>query len=159
MPHFSERKQLLVDLKTWVLLASGDDDEEEEEEAAQLYALASDSRYLNARAHQPQPEYFFKSHFSTLTDDQFRALFRTTRLGFQAVVERIQNHPVFSNNAFYKQAHPAWQLAVALARLGSNGNGASVARMRTIFGIGAGTVTLYVMRVIKALTDISNKWI
>ncbi|KAF9347223.1 hypothetical protein BGX26_001282 [Mortierella sp. AD094] len=75
MPYYNERKQLPVDLKAWILIASGDDEEEEEEEeAVQLYALASDSRDMRARIHQPRPDYFSKSHFATLSDDQFRAL-------------------------------------------------------------------------------------
>ncbi|KAF9154867.1 hypothetical protein BGX20_004581 [Mortierella sp. AD010] len=159
MPYTSERRQLLRDLKMWLILASGDDDEEEEEEAAELYALVSDSRFISGRIHQPRPEYFFKNQFLVLSDDEFRALFRTTRLGFQAVVEQIQHHPVFHNNSTCKQAHAAWQLAVAFARLGSNGNGASVKRIQTIFGIGAGTTTLYTGRVITALKDFSREWL
>ncbi|KAF9367713.1 hypothetical protein CPB97_005385, partial [Podila verticillata] len=56
--------------------------------------------------------------FSSLSDDEFQSMFRTSQMGFSALLAQVQDHPVFSNNSTCSQTHPAWQLAVALAWLG-----------------------------------------
>ncbi|OWZ05756.1 hypothetical protein PHMEG_00022090 [Phytophthora megakarya] len=50
----------------------------------------------------------------------------------------IEGHNIFSNPSKNPQA-PVWlQLAVALDRLGTNGNGASLGRSRKLWGLGKG---------------------
>ena len=83
-------------------------------------------------------------------------MFRTTREGFSALLGKIRDHPVFSNNSTCPQAHPSLQLAVALAQLGVNGPGASVSKMQVLFGIGTGTEKVYTNRGIDALMDMRN---
>ena len=94
-----------------------------------------------------------------MAETEFRQLFRTSRQGFFAVLEQIKDHPVFTNNSACPQTAPAWQLAVALCRLGSNGTGTGVRKMQTIFGIGIGTVGLFTNRVITALLAVKHRWV
>eukprot|EP00644_Phytophthora_capsici_P008735 jgi/Phyca11/111331/e_gw1.20.199.1 len=73
----------------------------------------------------------------------------------------IGRHRVFTNNSKHPQA-PVWlQMAVALDRLGTNGNGASFGRTTNIWGVGVGTLDLFTVRVVIALIDMSAelvKW-
>ncbi|KAG0037622.1 hypothetical protein BGZ82_002168 [Podila clonocystis] len=80
---------------------------------------------------------------------EFRSAFRTTREGLSALLGKIQDHPVFSNNTICPQAHPSVQLGVALARLGVSKSEASVGKLHSHFEIGAGTITLYIPTVSK----------
>jgi len=66
---------------------------------------------------------------------------------------------VFLNNSRHQQNYLACQLAVALARLGSFGGGASIARLQTLFGLSAGTVVAYTERVVQALIDMAQEWV
>lgn len=148
------------ELRQWILfLVANDANGDDIEEALLLAACIEDSRYSVDRIQQLRPQHFFTSVFPDLPDDQFRALLRTTRTGFKSLVETLQDHPVFSNNSRNPQADPAIQIAVALCRLGSNGNGCSLARVQAMFGIGSGTVVAYTARVVKSLNDLAKQYI
>ena len=69
------------------------------------------------------------------------------------------DHPVFHNNSRRRQAHPGWQLAVALNRFGHYGNRMNLDEVASDFGIGEGTVILYTNRVLTALMDLAPDWI
>jgi hypothetical protein len=159
MPYTSERQLLLSDLTKLISFAAMDDNEEEEEEAALLYCLVAESRYLSGGERRYRSNHFFLQSFSLMAETEFRQLFRTSRQGFLAVLEQIETHPVFTNSSTCSQTAPAWQLAVALCRLGSNGTGASVGKMQAIFGIGMGTVGLFTNRVITALLAVKRRWV
>ncbi|KAK3806915.1 MAG: hypothetical protein J3R72DRAFT_358279, partial [Linnemannia gamsii] len=89
----------------------------------------------------------------------FRALFRTTRAGFEEVQRRIEDHPVFNSDSNNQQTPVYIQLGVALSRLGSNGTGSSVVQHEAHFGFSAGAVTNFTRRVIVALLDQRDEWI
>ncbi|KAF9344375.1 hypothetical protein BGX26_004449, partial [Mortierella sp. AD094] len=150
MPFKSERQGLLDDLAAVSLFARVDLDEELEKDAMLIFNVVS-SRFLGDRQkRQRKPHYFL---------NEFRAMFRTSRDGFTRVLNLIKDHTVFHNSSTCKQVDPAWQLAIALSRFGSNGNGASVSKTQAIFAIGSGTATLYTDRVITALLDLEKDWI
>ncbi|KAI8448080.1 hypothetical protein BY996DRAFT_7630457, partial [Phakopsora pachyrhizi] len=48
------------------------------------------------------------------------------------------------------------QAAVSLSQLGSNGNGASIGKIKIIFGVGEGTVVLYTKRMIQAIHNLKD---
>jgi hypothetical protein len=159
MPYLSERQQLLGDLELLILLANYNDDDEQEEELLELYAHVLASRYLGERQVLKRPPHYFLDRFPNLPDGEFRSMFRTSKAGFFALLEKIQDNAVFSNNSTCPQTHPAWQLAVALTRLGFHGTGASVSKMQAIFGVGSGIVTTFTNRVVLALYEIQSKWL
>jgi len=80
-------------------------------------------------------------------------------MGFMSLLEKIQDDPVFLNNSTCPQAHPGWQLAVALMRLGTYGNGTSAVRTEATNHIGQGTAVLYTQQVIKALLNHKNEYL
>ncbi|MBW0571984.1 hypothetical protein O181_111699 [Austropuccinia psidii MF-1] len=56
-----------------------------------------------------------------------------------------------------KQHNPANQLAVALSRLGSNGNGAALGKIGMLFGTSHGAIVFYTQRVIQILMKLKRK--
>jgi len=71
----------------------------------------------------------------------------------------LQGHDIFYNRSTNPQAHPGWQLAVALMRIGTYGNGGSAVRVEVTLYLGQGTITLYTNRVIKAILSKRDQWI
>jgi uncharacterized coiled-coil protein SlyX len=159
MPKRSERQQLLDELEFLITHHTFEGEYQDADELALLYSYVLESRYTIERTITRRPPHYFTERFPSLSTDEFRAMFRTTRAGFSALLDKIQDHPVFSNNSTCPQAHPSLQLGVALARLGVHGPGASVSKMQAIFGIGAGTATVYTDRVLQALWDIKDEWL
>lgn len=81
-------------------------------------------------------------------------IFRTTWPCFLKLVNLIEDHPVFHNNSYHPQRDPSTQIAVALCRLGSNGNAAAKIRLNNLFSIGYRTVEKYTQRVIMAIQSL-----
>ncbi|KAJ1555693.1 hypothetical protein HK096_001849, partial [Nowakowskiella sp. JEL0078] len=75
---------------------------------------------------------------------------------FLVLLNEIENHTVFTNASTCEQ-RPVWiQLAVCLEHLGCDGNGVLISKVARHFGIGNGTVTLYLQHVIESI--LSLKW-
>lgn len=80
------------------------------------------------------------------SEREFKQIVRVNRDTFQFIISIIINHPVFQNNSRNPQQQCWVQALVALEKLGSEGNGASVGRIARSAGIGTGTVSLYTKR-------------
>jgi hypothetical protein len=68
-------------------------------------------------------------------------------------VELIKDHEIFKGGKKKKQAHVEHQLMTLLCFLGTEGNGMSNQKGRSLFHIGKGTVGIYKDRVVKAIID------
>ncbi|MBW0485498.1 hypothetical protein O181_025213 [Austropuccinia psidii MF-1] len=79
----------------------------------------------------------FFTHFK-----EFQQLCRTTHESFEKLVAQIQDDKTFQTSSQSKQCNPAIQLAVALSRLGSDGNGAALGKIGMFFGISHGAIVL-----------------
>lgn len=88
---------------------------------------------------------------------RFRQSVRVHYPTFCKILAMIEEDAIFHNNSFNRQAPVAVQLAVALERIGTNGNGTCVRRLAQVSGISEGTVCLYTNRVIKALLRHSGR--
>ncbi|KAL3689034.1 hypothetical protein R1sor_015343 [Riccia sorocarpa] len=73
---------------------------------------------------------------------------------FLALYSRLQNHPIFTNESHHSQTPPIVQLAVALDRLGHEGNGACIDRSMELWGVSHGTLVNFTCRVLIAIEDI-----
>jgi hypothetical protein len=83
--------------------------------------------------------------------DHFRQALRVSPSTFDAIVERISNDPVFSNQSNQAQIPVQEQLGIALYCFGHNGNAASLQSVANWAGVGKGTVTLATQRVMTAI--------
>ncbi|MBW0588326.1 hypothetical protein O181_128041 [Austropuccinia psidii MF-1] len=85
----------------------------------------------------------------TLSSEKSQQLCRTTHESFEKLVGQIQDDKNFKNSSQNKQRNPAIKLAVALSRLGSKGNGATLGKIGMLSGISHWTIVLYTQRVIQ----------
>ncbi|KAF9113795.1 hypothetical protein BGX30_006820 [Mortierella sp. GBA39] len=131
MSNISNRQRELEDIEFLILQYSIDNDDEAEEEAMLLYIIALSTRFIE-RPRKDRSKtnlhFYFTEVFPHLSDAAFRSCFRTTKEGFKSLMDLIQGHNIFYNKSTNPQAHPGWQLAVALMRIGTYGKGASAVR-------------------------------
>ena len=103
------------------------------------------------RSKVPKNRKWFDDVLPQLDDYRFKTYLRVTREQFNIVLMLIRNHKNFHGYNSAKQFPVSTQLALVLYRLGSNGDGASVAKMAALFGIGDGgtmdKITLRIFRV------------
>ncbi|KAF7307574.1 DDE Tnp4 domain-containing protein [Mycena indigotica] len=111
-------------------------------------------RYLNERRVIPKGNILsvLLEDWKTGFPDFFRSYLRVTPATFDALLDAIQDDPVFHNNSdTAEQLAVDSQLAVALYRFGHYGNGVSVRKVGLQLGLGFGTVVKSTRRVIAAL--------
>ncbi|KAF8579953.1 hypothetical protein K439DRAFT_1662975, partial [Ramaria rubella] len=114
------------------------------------------TQYLQDRIHIPKDGGqlwltlgCYKNEHPTL----FRSLLRVSRPTFDALLSKIQDHPIFQNNSDNQQLAVNLQIAVVLYRFGHFGNAASMQKVGLWAGLGYGTVDRCTRRVMKAVCD------
>lgn len=135
------------------IMDSSDEDEEErifnelEENASIFVGL----RY-SFRGNVPKSFNWYNEILPNLDDMRFRILLRCSRQQFNVILALIENHQVFHGINSHKQFSVQFQLALVLYRLGSNGDGATLAKIASLFGIGdGGTIDKITTRVFDAI--------
>jgi hypothetical protein len=78
-------------------------------------------------------------------------MFHMTFPCFLNLVQLIQQNPIFYNNSCNPQRDPPIQIAVAVCRLGSDGNSSAIYRFKNLFQVVFGTIDLYTRQVIHAI--------
>eukprot|EP00644_Phytophthora_capsici_P005192 jgi/Phyca11/96240/e_gw1.1.1194.1 len=116
------------------------------------------NRYLYDRVGSPHRGVQFDS-ITALPDSDFRQLTRISKSSFAALHDYIYDNDIFHSTATQKQRPVCIQLVVALARLGENGNAASVGEFHRRFRIATGSVVIYTSRVLHALKAVRSQWI
>ncbi|KAF9536543.1 hypothetical protein EC957_010490, partial [Mortierella hygrophila] len=162
MPNISDGQRELGDIEFLIPQYSIDNDDETEEEAMLLYVMALSTRFIE-RPRKDRSKtnlhFYFTEVFPYFSEAAFMSCFRTTKEGFKSLMDLLQAHDIFYNKSTNPQAHPGWQLAVALMRIGTYGNGASAVRVERTLFLGQGTVTLYTNRVITAILVKRDQWL
>lgn len=92
-------------------------------------------------------------------DRHFRVEARMSKACFWRLVELIQEDEVFRNNSYKDQDPVEHQLLVCLFRLGTHGNGASVAHTASYFQLGDGSVVKYTFRCFSAIYRLRSKYL
>ncbi|MBW0587310.1 hypothetical protein O181_127025 [Austropuccinia psidii MF-1] len=153
MPKASKRlplPQTLNSLKFINYLSSDSDSDIQED-------IITSQRYINPRRRYPSHYMYTMNDLQTLSSEKRIQLCRTTHESFEKLVAQIKADKMFQNSPQNKQHNPAIQLAVALSRLGSNGNGTSLGKIGRLFGISHGDIVLYTQRVIQILMKLKHK--
>ncbi|KAF7323379.1 DDE Tnp4 domain-containing protein [Mycena chlorophos] len=81
----------------------------------------------------------------------FRGDLRVWPTTFDRLLEKIEGHPIFTNNSNNGQTPVEIQLAVALYQFGHDGNGVSLQAVAWWSGLGKGTIPRCTRRVITAI--------
>ena len=78
---------------------------------------------------------------------------------FQALLQLIEDHPVFQNNSNNYQTPIETQLAVTLYQMGCFGNGASLEDIARISGSSEGSVENFTWRCFRAIEDLHDLFV
>ncbi|KNZ52973.1 hypothetical protein VP01_3380g3 [Puccinia sorghi] len=76
---------------------------------------------------------------------------------FPNLLRLIEPDPIFYNQSQNLQQDVSIQLSVSTCRLGSNGNGEAVLRLKNLFQFGFRTINLYTTQVIKAIHNVQSQ--
>ena len=144
--------------------SSSSDDSSDNEEASQAVlppefveavynALnhTKESRYILPRVILPKSSDWYDNIAQNENPKRYKAHFRVSKLSYEALLRLIEHHPVFYNNSTCEQTPVSKQLHVALYYFGCDGSAGSWIQVGSRFGIGEGTVQLFVNRVLTAI--------
>ncbi|POS84028.1 hypothetical protein EPUL_004548 [Erysiphe pulchra] len=115
--------------------------------------------YTILRSKIMRPVDLIENFFMDQLENELCTAVRTSKRGLINLWNEIKNHPVFQNNLVCRQRHSLLQLAVALERFGSYGNGASLGRIARTYGIGQGTAIVYTKQVITAVRELRDQYL
>ena len=94
-----------------------------------------------------------------LPESSFLQLFQMNFPFFLNLLQLIEPNPIFYNTSQNQQRELPIQHAIAICRLGSNGNGSAVYWLKNLFQVGYGTINLYTCRVITAIYQFRSSMI
>ncbi|KAI7964030.1 hypothetical protein MJO29_004457 [Puccinia striiformis f. sp. tritici] len=137
MPKVSQQKLIihLSNVAAMAMLVESDSEDNSDLEEFYYYSLhLLQKRYLKPRhsAARLDPRYDMLA-LQELPDSSFLQLFRMRFPCFLNLLQLLQPNPIFYNNSHNPQRELPIQLAIAICRLGSNGNGSAVYRLRNLF--------------------------
>ncbi|KAF8573639.1 hypothetical protein K439DRAFT_1649956 [Ramaria rubella] len=138
----SEDEELCVPLLSGVFLTL----------LAELHA----THYLQDRVHIPKNGgqlWLTLACYKTNHPSLFRSLLRVSPRTFNALLSKVQGHPVFQNNSENEQISVDSQVAIVLYRLGHFGNAASMEKVGLWAGYGYRTVDKGTWCVMTAVCD------
>ncbi|ETV63705.1 hypothetical protein H257_19364 [Aphanomyces astaci] len=143
------------------LLDNEDSDEDElDQQCLQLLHAIERQRYSVVRRNDPFKRTRFHHFLFEIKDTRFRKLFRMERRSFHSILALIDKQPTFrSIHGKVTKAPVAHHLLVFLYYLGANGNAVSNEHLASFFGIGAGTVSLFIRRVTDAVVLLRDQFI
>lgn len=118
---------------------------------AHLLQAVTETRVINPHSvYKCSQLYLVLVQFKANDPKRFRRNLRVNPNTFDELVERIKDHPEFSNQSTAEQYPVEIQLAIALYRFGHDGNAASVEGIAQWAGVSAGMVVKSTYRVIIA---------
>lgn len=144
-----------------VMMETLDVDEEERifnelEENACIFA----GLRFSFRGNVPKSFKWYDEILPDMDDMRFRMLLRCSRQQFNVILALIENNPVFHGTNSHKQFTVQFQLALVLYRLGSNGDGATLTKIATLFGIGdGGTIDKITVRVFDSILTLEKDFL
>jgi hypothetical protein len=168
MPIRSDRENQLKDLKSLILLSvlledsisdsssksnssssDGESDAEEIVGLSELYLIGNEIRYFQHREYFSKSKDFYYNFFRDFPGDFFQTLVRMEKASSWNKVSLIELDPIFHNCSPRQQFPVALQLAVTLDRLGHYGNGNSLKRTTTQWGIAIGLIVKFMSQCMK----------
>jgi len=160
-PQPSQHKQVLQAASTTAFIKMFDSKTKSNSDLDDYFAFCKhqyQKRYLTARGSTTRfhPRYDL-SAIQSLFESCFQQRFRMSWPCFLNLLQLIKPDPIFYNQSQNPQRDVSIQLAVAICRLGSNGNGAAVLRLKNLFQVGYRTINLYTTRVIKAIYNMQSQ--
>ena len=149
MPPSRIRQQIAPEISSLQIITTikSDTDSDLDELVGYLCHM-NQKQYLWCRDFDSRPLVYDLSTLENISPDSFKQLF-----------DLVCNDQTFLNSLPNYQQDPAIQLVTGLCCLGSNGIGAAVQKISTIFGFGYGTTVLYTYWTIKVLLNLKKKFL
>jgi hypothetical protein len=125
-------------------------------------ALLEETRYLNERPPVPKRgnlDLAWEFSQDPAHHHRFINMLRVSPLVFLSLLDLIEDHNVFRNDANLSQTPVEKQLAVALFRMGRYGNGASVEDIARGAGCSEGSVENYTNRCFEAILSLQGQFV
>ena len=137
-----------------------------DEQVQQAEREISSRRYLFRKDTYRKRRQFFdledclSPESARFNDDEFLLHFRMCRDSFRTIVELIEDSKYFKSNPIKRKKGPVeLHLLVFLRKMGSEGTEGNSDKIANFFGIGKGTVNLYVKRVKRAILKLKKQFI
>jgi len=110
------------------------------DDLAIILTVVNSSRYLMQFSPNsvPKSTYFLCEVLPNISENQFKQLMRVDWKTFRKIVSLVRDDDVFEGARTGKQFPIETQVAVALYRLGSSGEGSSISKVSSLFAIGNG---------------------
>ena len=108
----------------------------------------------------PKTRKFWCEVLPELDEGRFRELVRVNWINFETILILIKNNPVFKGTRSCRQFPVSLQLLIVLYRLGCSGEGATLTKVASFFGIGdGGTIDIITTRVFRAILDLRSQYL
>ena len=160
MPPSRIRQQLASEISTLQIFTTINSDTDSDlEDLLGFLQYINEKQYLQQQTFDSRPLVYDLSTLESLCPNTFTQICRTTHDSFKQLFNLVKDDPAFHNSSLNHQRDPSIQLATGLCRLGSNGNGAAVRKISTLFGFGYGTTVLYTSRTIKVIIKLKKKFL
>ncbi|XP_065356325.1 uncharacterized protein LOC135950720 [Calliphora vicina] len=176
MPRESEKTKLLklfeeivvvCDLLTLEFFGTNDDKQRKKEDEILddftcVLAVGEHFRYAMPFIHHsvPKSNNFLTNVLPYLDENRFKQIVRVSWQNFHFILNLIKNDKVFNGPRSCKQFPVEMQLIIFLYRLGSSGEGASLSKIASLFGIGdGGTLQKITDRIFKAILELKKQFL
>ncbi|XP_055842713.1 uncharacterized protein LOC129909663 [Episyrphus balteatus] len=153
----------------WMLELFGENDDKTQEKQDEiiedltiLMLIAENSRYgAPFLQHSvPKSNMFLENVLPHLDEDRFKQIVRVNWSNFDIILDLIKDDEIFHGPRSCRQLSVKTQLTIVLYRLGSSGEGGSIAKIARLFGIGdGGTIQNITERVFQAILKLKNKYL
>lgn len=112
------------------------------------------------RQNVPKNLSWYSQILPNLDDKRFRTLIRCTKQQFNVVLGLIESNPVFHGKNSGKQFTVQFQLSLLLYRLGCYGEGGTIAKIASLFGVGdGGSIMKITSRVFQSILDLEKDFL
>jgi hypothetical protein len=138
---------------------SDSDEDDLDEELILMLRTIERQRYSVVRRIDPFTRSRFHHFLYEIKDTRFRKLFRMERRSFHRIVARLEQQSMFvSVRGKVAKSPVSHHMLVFLYYMGANGNAVSNEHISSFFGIGAGTVSLYIGRTTDAIVLLRDEY-
>ncbi|XP_050322611.1 uncharacterized protein LOC126754564 isoform X1 [Bactrocera neohumeralis] len=166
MPRRSEKSKLIAAicekyLQDILMLELSDDDEQEEvDEQFRVNMLILLNNRRSAHFGVPKSNHWERNVLKHFDENRFCQMMRLNQTEFAYLLNLIKDDNVFRNDYNAAQLSIDTQLKIVLFRLGSSGEGLSVRKVASLFGIGdGGTIQIVTRRVFNAIINLKQRFL
>uniref|UniRef100_A0A034WKI8 Putative nuclease HARBI1 n=1 Tax=Bactrocera dorsalis TaxID=27457 RepID=A0A034WKI8_BACDO len=164
MPQESQKNKIIASLcENHALALLGVESSDEEDEAIESFLISMSCLLNNRRSVHfglPKCSSWQRNVLRNLDESRFNQMLRVRPEECERILELIKNDAVFKTSSSASELPIELQLKIVLYRLGSSGDGQSVRKVASLFGVGdGGTIKNVTQRIFKAILRLKNEFL